>query len=498
MLKKSTIGTLCCGMVVAMVSQSRGQAEGTLPEQVLPTTGTIESPIGPLEFEGGYPSDATITKLYDEMDFQRATQAYLWAIPLVSFAKWQEQHENVLGQEDGDLVQLESFRDRMGILTPNDTTTYLIGYVNLDRTGPLVIDYPSGPTAGGVLDMWQRPITDLGLSGPDQGQGGKYLILPPGGKAPQGVEGYRVFESPTNNLFHGFRGLSKDPQEAAALNSQYQVYSYAQRDNPRKTRIIPAADRKWYAWPTTGLEYWQLLSKMLNEEPVHERDRMMVAMLKPLGIEKGTKFEPDARQKKILEQAAVVGEAMARANTYANREVEAKLWGLGNQWKLIILCAANQETKDHTALDERSAYFYEAVTLSDGMTTKTPGVGQAYIGIRKDKDGQWLQGGNNYTLRVPANAPAKQFWAMTLYDTETRTFIDNHHEIAGLDSRKDLIQNDDGSVDLYIGPQAPLGKEKNWIPTVPGRGWFGLFRLYAPTEAYFDRSWQLPDVVRIK
>lgn len=132
--------------------------------QSLPTNGTVESRIGPLAFEGGYPTDATVTKLYDEMDFQRATQCYLWAMPIVSFAKWQQQHETVFGQEDGDLVQLESFRDRMGFLTPNDTTTYLVGYVNLERTGPLVIDYPKGPTAGGILDMWQRPITDLGLA----------------------------------------------------------------------------------------------------------------------------------------------------------------------------------------------------------------------------------------------------------------------------------------------------------------------------------------------
>jgi hypothetical protein len=470
----------------------------TIQAQPLPMTGTINSRIGSLAFEGGYPTDATVTKLYDEMDFQRATQAYIWAIPIVSFMKWQEQQETVFGMEDGDLVELESFRDRMGILTPNDTTTYLIGYLNLERTGPLVVDHPSGPTAGGVLDMWQRPITDLGLTGPDQGAGGRYLILPPGQKAPPGTEDYRVFESPTNSIFHAFRGLAADPKENDAIKIGYQAYPYAQRDNPRKTRIIPVADRKWYAWPTSGLEYWQLVARMLNEEPVHERDRMMVAMLKPLGIEKGKKFEPDARQKTILEQAAAVGEAMARANTYANRDKDARLWGSDNQWKLIILCAASQEAKHHTALDERSAFFYEAVALSDGMTTKTPGAGQAYLGIRKDKDGQWLQGGNSYTLRVPPNAPAKQFWALTLYDTETRSFIDNRHAIAGLDSRKDLVKNADGSVDLFIGPAAPEGKEKNWIPTAPDRGWFGLFRLYAPTEPYFDRSWALPDVERVK
>jgi hypothetical protein len=464
------------------------------PHQPLPMTGTIESRIGPLGFEGGYPTDAAVVRLYDEMDFQRATQAYIWAIPIVSFMKWQERQETVFGMEDGDLVELRSFRDRMGILTPNATTTYLIGFLNLERTGPLIIDYPSGPTAGGVLDMWQRPVTDLGLTGPDQGAGGKYLILPPGQEAPPGSEGYRIFQSPTNNIFHAFRGLAADPAENDAIKIGYQAYPYAQRDNPRKTRIIPVADKTWYAWPTSGMEFWQLVAKMLNEEPVHERDRMMVAMLKPLGIEKGRAFAPDERQQKILEQAAVVGEAMARANTYANRDKDAQLWGSESQWKLIILCAASQEATHHTALDERSAYFYEAVALSDGMTTKTPGAGQAYLGVRKDSKGQWLLGGNHYTLRVPPDAPAKQFWALTLYDTETRSLIDNEHELAGLDSRKDLVWNADGSVDLFIGPAAPAGREKNWIPTVPGRGWFGLFRLYAPTEAYFDRSWVLPNL----
>lgn len=483
--------------VVATVAQIQAQSSDDVPEQSLPTTGTIQSRIGSLEFEGGYPTDATVTKLYDEMDFQRAVQCYMWAIPIVSFAKWQEQHETVFGQQDGDLVQMVSSRDKMGMLTPNDSTTYLIGFWNLERTGPMVIDYPKGLTAGGVIDMWQRPVTDQGLSGPDKGEGGKYLILPPGQKAPKGAEGYRVFESPTNSIFPGFRILTTDPKEAEVLKNSYQAYPYSKRDNPRKSRMIPADEKRWTGWPENGLEYWRLLSKMLNEEPVHERDRMMVAMLKPLGIEKGKKFEPDARQKKILEQAAVLGEAMARANTYAKRQKEAKRFP-DAQWKETIMLDASQEMQNHTALDERSAYFYEAVTLTEGMTRPTPGVGQTYWGVQKDKDLQWLQGGNQYTLRVPANAPAKQFWAMTLYDTETRSFIDTQHDIAGLDSRKDLIKNDDGSVDLYFGPEAPKGKEKNWIPTAPGRGWFGLFRLYAPTEAYFDRSWKLPDVVRVK
>ncbi|QYO62919.1 DUF1254 domain-containing protein [Leptolyngbya sp. 7M] len=471
--------------------------DDTTQAQTLPMTGTLDSRIGPLAFEGGYPTAESLTRLYDELDFQRAVQTYLWAIPLVSFAQWQEAHETVFDQQDGDLVLTTSFRDKLPILTANDTTPYVVGFLNLQRTGPLVIDYPKGQTAGGILDFWQRPITDLGLTGPDKGEGGKYLVLAPDQEAPLDVESYHIVQSPTNNLFHAFRVLTTDPQETEALNASYQAYAYAQRANPRQTRIILGTGKTWSSWPGSSLDYWRLLAKMLNEEPVHERDRMMVAMLKPLGIEKGKPFQPDARQQQILEQAAVVGEAMARSLSYAKRQPEAHIWP-GTHWKNAVLLEANQETEHHTALDERTAWFYEAVTLSAGMTTTTPGLGQQYIGIQKDREGDWLQGGNCYTLRVPPHAPVKQFWSITLYDTETRCFIDTPYNIAGVDSRGDLIQNADGSVDLYFAPTAPTGKETNWAPTLPDRGWFAYFRFYAPTEPYFERIWTLPDIEKVK
>jgi hypothetical protein len=464
--------------------------------QELPTTGSIDTRIGKLSFEGGYPSHETIDKLYDEMDFQRACQAYLWAIPLIGFAQWQEEHENVFGAKDGDVVYYVSYRDKLGLLTSNATTPYIVGFLNLSRTGPLVIDYPAGPTAGGILDFWQRPVIDMGLTGPDKGAGAKYLVLGPG-QSVENTEGYTVVQSPMNNIMHAFRVLATDPVEAKKLRESYQAYPYSKRDNPPRTRIVTPDGKHWEGWQPRGLDYWKLVAKMLNEEPVHERDRMMVATLRPLGIEKGKPFKPDARQQKILEQAALVGEAMARDLSYAKRQKEAKLWP-GTQWKNAVLLEANQETENYTSLDERTAWFYEAVTLSAGMTTKTPGLGQVYIGVQEDKDGHWLMGENNYTLHVPPNAPVAQFWAMTLYDTETRCFIDNKYEIAGRDSRMDLIKNADGSVDLYFGPKPPQGKEQNWVPTVPGRGWFAYFRFYAPTEAYFDRSWQLPDIEKVK
>lgn len=481
---------ICCMALVLSLAHLT-----CLNAQQLPVTGSVDTRMGKLTFEEGYPSAKTIETLYDELDFQRAVQAYLWAVPLVGFAQWQTQHEEIFRAMDGDVVYYVSFQDKLGLLTSNATTPYIIGMYNLARSGPLVIDFPAGETSGGIMDFWQRPITDMGKNGPDKGAGAKYLILGPG-QSVGDTKGYIVIHSPMNNIFHAFRVYSTNEEEAKTLRESYHAYPYSKRSNPSPTRIVSPAGKKWQGWHPQGLAYWELVAKMVNQEPVQERDRMVLAMLKPLGIEKGKAFQPDDRQKKILEQAALVGESMARCESYAKRQKEAHIWA-GTQWKNAVLLEADQETENYTALDERTAWFYEAVTLTAGMTTKTPGKGQVYIGVQKSADGAWLKGENTYTLHIPANAPVAQFWAMTLYDTETRCFINNKYEIAGLDSRSDLIKNADGSVDLYFGPKAPKGKEKNWLPTLPGRGWFGYFRFYAPTKAYFDRSWRLPDIKRM-
>ena len=144
---------------------------------------TRDTRIGALQFDHGLPTEPTVAKLFDEMDFQRACQAYLWALPLVNIAEWQRAHETDFGARDGDIVVYSTARSKQGILTPNMTTPYIIGFANLARTGPLVIDYPAGLSAGGVLDFWQRPLFDMGQTGPDKGAGAKYLVVGPGQSA---------------------------------------------------------------------------------------------------------------------------------------------------------------------------------------------------------------------------------------------------------------------------------------------------------------------------
>jgi len=122
----------------------------------------------------------------------------------------------------------------------------------------------------------------------------------------------------------------------------------------------------------------------------------------------------------------------------------------------------------------------------------------AYLGGYKDSDGEWLDGAKNYKLNVPKNPPAARFWSVTVYHNDTRYLIQNEQQIADKSSRMDVDRNEDGSVDIYFGPEAPKGKEKNWIPTNPGEGWFSYFRLYGPTQDHFDLKWVLPSIERVK
>jgi len=158
----------------------------------------------------------------------------------------------------------------------------------------------------------------------------------------------------------------------------------------------------------------------------------------------------------------------------------------------------SQEALHYTELDARAAWFYEATATSKGMVTKTPGIGSIYLGTYKDKDGNWLDGAHTYRLHVLPNPPVTQLWSITLYDVSSRALIQNTTDITDRSSRDDLLKNADGSVDLYFGPKAPKGFDKNWVPTVAGKAWFPYFRLYGPTEAHFDGKWVLPDIEKVQ
>ncbi|THV28975.1 DUF1254 domain-containing protein [Glycomyces paridis] len=446
--------------------------------------------------DGDLPRREDVPTIFDELDYQMAVQAYLWSLPLVSYAQWRAVHRDLFGATDFDLVRYLTFRDRLGLITANATTPYILNFIDLSATGPLVIELPPGPTAGGVSDFWQREVGVMGEMGPDQGQGGKYLVIAPGVRPPEDHGEYRLLQSSGVNIMFGFRTLDPDPARAEALVDAVRIYPYG-KSEATATRIISPEGRAWSGDQPQGLDYWQRLHEVYQSEIIDERDRFHMAMLRQLGIEQGRPFAPDERQRTLLTQAAAAGELMAQANTFAKRFEGSRYWP-DRAWDLaIVLDHSDQRGNGYDQLLERASWFYEAVSFSEAMKSQTPGKGQAYLGAYTDGEGNWLDGSKTYALHVPADPPAKLFWSVTAYDITTRCLIDNEEQRSDrVSTDADLKRNDDGSIDLQFGPDRPVDGSPNWIQTIPGRHWFAYFRFYGPLEGYFDRTWKLGDITR--
>ncbi|MCP5544697.1 MAG: DUF1254 domain-containing protein [Akkermansiaceae bacterium] len=479
----------------------------SLAAALLPVSGlaqdggrSIETRVGTLTFdERGMPTEETSDLLFSWLDFQYGVQSFLWGLPYVGAQGWLESNRFHGATGETDMVAYGGYEGSMGILTPTSNVTYVFGFPNLEKTGPVVWDIPPGAIIGSIMDFSQRAQGDFGLPGPDKGEGVKLLITGPGQETPKGADGYRVIQLPTATAMMGLRILN--PDEVKDLSSKLKLYPFSKRDNPPASKLIFAGEKNSFMAQPHGMAYWERLNTVIQREPVEERDRFFMAMLRSLGIEKGKAFQPDEHQAKVLEAAAIVGEKMAMANSFDHfKRGEAARYRDDSHWKYVLEPEVpSQRGESYDALEERAAYTYEAIATSFAMVTKTPGVGSGYIGMYRDHDGDWLDGGKNYHLHVPPNPPAKRFWSITLYDTGTRSFVPNETKVAEIGSRtKGLKQNDDGSVDLWFGPKAPAGKESNWVQTSPGKAWFTYLRCYGPLEGFLEATWPVPDIEKAK
>jgi hypothetical protein len=454
----------------------------------------ISTPIGDIELRHSYFDDDATRRLFDEMDYQRACQAYVWSTPLVSIAAWRDAQTTGYGVTgETDFVVFDSLKEKRGIVTANLSTPYILNFISL-AGGPLEIAYPAGQTAGGVIDFWQRPVCDLGLTGPDQGKGGTYIIVgPEHDPAAHRREGVHVFQSETNNILVGLRIIDRTPGFFETVKQQLTMGRVGQPARP--CRFIVGEDAEWDATAPRGLEYWRKLAGVLQEEPVRRVDKAWTAMLLPLGIAKGQAFDPDERQHRILLAGAAMGELMAR-NLQVNPRYAEPYWK-DTSWYKSFDFTIPQETETRVELDERATWFYEAVTSSEGMVNPVVGKGQVYMSTKRDSKGNTFRADKTYKLHVPKDVPVGQFWSLTLYSENTRRPYDNGGtdiRSTSLDSKTpDLTYNADGSVDLFIGAKAPAGFESNFMQTVGADGWFVYFRLYAPLQAFFDKTFSLAD-----
>lgn len=495
--KYSLIVILVAAFLTSCINSGKTDSTATasisLEDASLKGDETISSPYGEIKLEHNYITEGS-DALFDAMDFQRASQAYIWSTPIVSMKTWQIQQDlNYNTGPTENFCVLVSLKEKRGIVTGNLTTPYILSFFNV-ADQPLVVDYPPGASAGGFLDLWQRPIVDVGFTGPDQTKGARFMIVGPEANVQDyNDEDYLVFQSATNNIFLGIRILESDADKANNFKQSLKVGYYG--DDLKTVKFIENLDKEWSATAPRGIEYWSTLQTILDEEPVREQDKVWMAMLEPLGIQKGEPFNPDQRQQTILEKGAAMGELMLR-NLQTNPRFAEPYWE-GTNWYKSFDFTIPQITDYKVELDERAVWFYEAVTSTDGMVNPKPGAGQVYMTAKRDNNDALFRADKTYRLHVPADVPVEQFWALTLYSEDTRRPYDNggtELKDVSLDSKMEQLQfNEDGSIDLYIGNKAPEGKESNFLKTTDKDGWFIYFRLYAPGEAFFDKSFSLPD-----
>ncbi len=461
-------------------------------------------PEPPLKFEStNYPSKQAAQRLYDELDYQRAVQAYIWAQPLVGLAAMAEGARRI-GIRPMELFIFDKLEQvNQQLQTGNDDVVYSFSYFNLHDSGPLVVKIPAGNQYGVVLDAWQRPIEDVGRIGPDAGNGGTYLIVPPGYQGALPDSGFTVRRSPTNNgmlFLRAVRRPGESVDSAVARLANTSLYPYAAHAAPAAPQIHRMGLSDYDGLTPKGIRYFELLAKRISEEPGEERDRIMLGMLATLGIEPGTPFAPDARMRQIFMRASETGRLMAANLEFNPRKPRYEIFK-GTHWLASTgLTKYTQERGPLTEIDDRAALFrfgFGMHKFLDPDVKPIVGKGAAYATTYRDAQGRFLDGSRTYQLHVPPKAPMLDYWSVSAYDADTFSFVRTDQRRPSLSSLKDLARNPDDSVDLYFGPQAPAGKTSNWIRTESGKGFFLLFRLYSPTADFYAGKWPLGDVTEV-
>jgi hypothetical protein len=476
-----------------------------------------------LQFKQNRATPETAKTLMEELTFQQATQAYLWAMPLLNTLGMKFGSEEVFGAGYNVLpIWKERLDTKTLVTTPNSDVLYAMGYVDMGETGPIVLEAP--PNLQGILlDFWQRPIPvdggkffgDVGIPGPDAGKGGKFLVLPPGYDK-EVPKGYYVYRSGTNNLFIFLRGFYQDPNNLSPtvkLMEQAKIYPLNLPAAERKPMEFPnASGVPLNMLPRSDFSAFEQLKWLLDREGKHLAGPDGLGILANIGLIEGEPFKPDAKTRAILDAAAKTGYKMSRviglsevvrgqsylvwpdrrwANPFNNAAQPGPEKSLDLSWR--------NTQHGFTDFEQRVWMFTNYYSLSPGMVSQTPGRGAAYWMAYHDAEGEPLSGDASYKVTLPPDAPVNLFWSLTLYEAENGSGLaTDARRFPSLGSRDKPVQNPDGTTDLYIGPKAPEGKEANWLPTAPGRGFFAILRLYGPEQAGIDYSWKPGDFEKLQ
>lgn len=432
---------------------------------------------------------------------RRAIEAVIWGIPLVNYDRMLQAANDNGGMPNQVIYWSQPVDSKNQTLTPNPDTIYLNPFYDT-RKGPVVMEIPpageEGVIVGSVDISWQNALIDVGPAGADKGKGGKYLITPPGYKE-EPPKGYIVLPSDTYLGFVILRSnfKSRSPEDiAAAVAHGKKIKFYPLGASPDSTVFVDVHGKDFDSTIPYDLRFFESLDRMIQIEPWQTRDKLMIPMLKSIGIEKGKPFQPDPAMRKILAEAVKKAHAEIKANYESNYEdpfYPDTHWAVPVPQDTIKGMNTMFADPDSYATDGRAVMYSIAY-----FSPKNLGPAQFYVLSIKDASGQPFLGKQTYQLTIPADAPAKQYWSVTAYDAETHALIKGMSHASRASNVKELQKNPDGSADLYFGPQAPQGKEANWVPVDPERGFELMFRIYGPQPDFFEKKWKLPDAVKVE
>ncbi len=475
------------------------------------TPDKVETRIGTLNFVDGVPTVETAQKAYDNLDFLRGTEVFLNFIPATSIEALRLGSVELGARLSHQCVIMDQLCDSNPLLlTPNTDTVYCVGFLDLETDGPTVVEIPPGCGPGTVDDAFFRFVVDMGIPGPDGGKGGKYLIVSEGynGELPKDKKDggdYFIARSPSYVNLLILRGFLVDGKPDAAskmFREGLKIYALSKAANPPKMEFFNASKVPYNTIHANNFEFYAELDHVIQKEPLDFIDPELRGLAAAIGIRKGQKFAPDQRMTKILTEAVAVGNATARAISFRSRDPRGPLYP-GSQWKTGFIGNdyrwLDGDGMNGRNLDARTAFFYMATVNTPAMAAKMVGKGSQYAIAYADSTGTPFSGAKTYKLNIPANAPAKDFWSLVLYDPQTRSELQTGQPFPGKNNKRDnLPVNPDGSVDVYFGPKAPAGKEASWLQTVPGKGWFILLRLYGPLDPWFDKTWKPGEFEEVK
>jgi len=464
-----------------------------VPEFLLTPDKVKTDLLGDLEFFDGMPSESTAKKAYDFLDLSRGVEVFLNGMPAASIFAFLEGLKKA-GLKPGDLGMTESLLDARGLLlTAQSTTPYAFAEIDL-KAGPVVVEIPV-PVLGTLNDAFFLFVSDVGLTGPDEGKGGKYLFIGPDYKG-EIPKGYFVVKSTTYRHWLLMRVFVKDGDLKAStkgLKEGFRAYPLAKANKPPKQNVYDLSGKMFNTIHANDEHFYDELNAVIQYEPADAFNPELVGLFASIGIKKGKPFSPDARMKKILKDAAAIGNATARAITFSTRNKAAYFYS-DRQWYTSFSGGHDFMNNGEMVLDDRIMFHYAATGITPAMATPKVGTGSAYAATAKDAKGQYLDGGNTYKVTLPAPIPVNNFWSFMVYSGQHRSMLETGQKSAGLDSNSPSIKpNKDGSYTVWFGPKAPKGQEGNWVQTLPEKSYLTILRLYGPLKPWFDKTWKPGD-----